>query len=104
MSPTQMESCMETVVNIFHQYSVRQDHFDKLSKKEMSQLVHKQFPNWLKEQKNPKAIEELFKQLDQDQDNQLSFGEFMVFICKLTIATHEHIHQEGDDGHAHHQH
>ncbi|XP_020666411.1 protein S100-A12 [Pogona vitticeps] len=104
MSQTQLEACIETQINVFHQYSVRHGHFDTLSAKELEQLIQKQLPNFLKDSKNPKAIEKLFKELDQDKDKQISFGEYAAFLSRVAIASHEHIHQEGDDGHAHHQH
>ncbi|XP_042299760.1 protein S100-A12-like [Sceloporus undulatus] len=101
MSQTQMERALEDIINKFHAFSVRVGHFDTLTQKELSQLIHRELPNWLKDQKNPKAIEELFKKLDQNKDKQLSFGEFMVFICQVAIATHEHIHHEHPHDHDH---
>ncbi|KAJ6652721.1 hypothetical protein lerEdw1_011163 [Lerista edwardsae] len=102
MAQTQMEDCMETVINIFHQYSVRVGHFDMLSQGELKQLIDKELPHWLEDQKNPEAIQQIFQRLDQNKDSQVSFAEFMGFIVEVAIATHEHIHQEGHDGHAHH--
>ncbi|KAJ7307283.1 hypothetical protein JRQ81_009287 [Phrynocephalus forsythii] len=45
---TQLEECILTQINIFHQYSVRHGHFDTLSAKELAQLIQKQLPNFLK--------------------------------------------------------
>ncbi|KAF7235505.1 hypothetical protein EYD10_17669 [Varanus komodoensis] len=104
MAQTQLEKCFETVINIFHQYSVRVGHFDTLTKGELRQLIEKELPTFLKEQKNPQAIEKIFTDLDKNKDKQISFGEFMDLVVKVVIAAHEHIHKEGDDGHAHHHH
>ncbi|KAJ6652710.1 hypothetical protein lerEdw1_011152 [Lerista edwardsae] len=105
MAQTQMEQCMETIINIFHQYSVRVGNFDTLSQGELKQLLEKQFPHWLKAQKkNAKAIEQIFQRLDKNKDKQVDFAEFMGLITEIAIATHEHIHQEGHDGHVHHDH
>lgn len=45
---SQLECSIETIINIFHQYSVRLEHPDKLNQKEMKQLVKKELPNFLK--------------------------------------------------------
>lgn len=48
MSQTLMECSVETIINIFHQYSTRLGHPDRLNQKEFSQLVKKELPNFLK--------------------------------------------------------
>lgn len=45
---TKLEDHMEGIINVFHQYSVRVGHYDKLSKGEMKQLITRELPNTLK--------------------------------------------------------
>ncbi|XP_038624872.1 protein S100-A12-like [Tachyglossus aculeatus] len=90
-----LESHLEGVVNVFHTYSVRVGDFDQLSKKELKQLIEKELPNYKKKPKDAEAMAALFKDLDQNRDEQVSFGEFMRFITTVLIATHEHIHEDG---------
>lgn len=45
---TKLEDHMEGIINVFHQFSVRRGHFDKLSKGEMKQLITRELPNALK--------------------------------------------------------
>lgn len=45
---SQLECSIETIINIFHQYSVRLGHPDTLNQKELKQLVKKELPNFLK--------------------------------------------------------
>lgn len=45
---SQLECCIETIINIFHQYSVRLGHPDTLNQKELKQLIKKELPNFLK--------------------------------------------------------
>lgn len=45
---SQMERDLETVINIFHQYSARLEPRDSLSQKEFKQLVKKELPDFLK--------------------------------------------------------
>ncbi|CAM2108349.1 protein S100-A12 [Caretta caretta] len=100
---SELEKAIETIINIFHQYSVRIGHWDTLAKKELKQLIDRHLVNFLKTQKDHSAIDSLFKELDKNKDQQLSFGEFMILITRVTIATHEHIHQE-EGGQQQHQH
>lgn len=45
---SQLECNIETIINIFHQYSVRLGHPDKLNQRELKQMVKKELPNFLK--------------------------------------------------------
>ncbi|KAK2494349.1 hypothetical protein MC885_019562 [Smutsia gigantea] len=103
---SQLESNIETIINIFHQYSVRLDPRDSLSQKEFKQLVKKELPNFLKKQKkNDKAINHIMEDLDTNEDKQLSFEEFSMLVGKLTVASHDKMHETAPDpdspGHHH---
>nr|XP_020666408.1 protein S100-A12-like [Pogona vitticeps] len=91
---TQLEIAFETVINVFHQYSVLKPHPDKLSKGETKQLMEKELPEFLKKQVNPKGIEELFKDLDTNKDQDITFKEFMGMATQVLIATHTNLHNE----------
>lgn len=43
-----MECSLETIINIFHQYSTRLQHPDRLNQREFKQMVKKELPNFLK--------------------------------------------------------
>ncbi|XP_036778079.2 protein S100-A9 [Manis pentadactyla] len=103
---SQMEKHIETIINIFHQYSVRLEPRDSLSQKEFKQLVKKELPNFLKKQKkNDRAINHIMEDLDTNQDKQLSFEEFSMLVGKLTVASHDKMHETAPDpdspGHHH---
>ncbi|XP_054849822.1 protein S100-A12-like [Eublepharis macularius] len=104
MSETQLEKCCECVINVFHQYSIRVDHFDMLSKGELKKLIEQQMPNFLKKKKDPKSIDRIFEELDKDKSGQITFEEFMVFMTRLLIACHDHIHQKEGQGQGQHGH
>nr|XP_056709495.1 protein S100-A12-like [Euleptes europaea] len=101
MSQTPLEKCCECIINIFHQYSVRVDHFDMLSKGELKKMVEEQMPNFLKglerkqKKKDPKFIDSLFEELDKDKSGQITFEECLVYIGRVLIACHDHIHGHG---------
>ncbi|KAM9242681.1 protein S100-A9 [Dugong dugon] len=90
---SQMERSIETIINVFHQYSTRLGHPDTLNQKEFKQLVQKELANFLKnEKKNDAAIKDIMEDLDTNEDKQLSFEEFSVLVGQLTEASHEKMH------------
>ncbi|XP_061462468.1 protein MRP-126-like [Rhineura floridana] len=89
-----LENAVDTMINVFCQYSNLKPPADKLSKGELKQLMEKELAGFLKNQVNPQAIEELFNQLDQNQEQQLSFEEYMVLISRATSATHQNLHSQ----------
>ncbi|KAM6435401.1 protein S100-A12-like [Liasis olivaceus] len=92
MSHTQLEKDLESIVDIYHKYSIQQEHYDRLSKREVSRLLKEQLPNFLKSKKNPDAIDRIFKELDQNKDGEVSFEESMALIVQVLIYTHDKIH------------
>lgn len=45
---SQLERSIDTIINVFHQYSVRVGHRDSLNQRELKQLVQKELSNFLK--------------------------------------------------------
>uniref|UniRef100_A0A7N4PWD6 EF-hand domain-containing protein n=2 Tax=Sarcophilus harrisii TaxID=9305 RepID=A0A7N4PWD6_SARHA len=90
---TDLENSCETIVNIFHQYSVRTDDFDTLSFNEFNRLVKEQFPNWLGRVNDPEFITNTFRSVDKNKDKQVDFGEFVNLLIPLIKATHDHLHE-----------
>ncbi|XP_014647354.1 PREDICTED: protein S100-A9-like [Ceratotherium simum simum] len=98
---SEMERSIETIINVFHQYSVRLGHPDTLNQKEFKQLVQKELENFLKnKKKDEKVINHILEDLDTNVDKQLSFEEFIVLVARLTVASHEKMH-ENAQGHGH---
>ncbi|XP_066222208.1 protein S100-A12-like [Saccopteryx leptura] len=91
---TKLEEYMEGVINIFHQYSVRMGDFDTLSKKELKQLITKELANTIKNTKDQATIDKIFRDLDVDRDEQVSFKEFVTLVASVLETAHENIHKE----------
>ncbi|XDB48952.1 PREDICTED: protein S100-A9 [Capra hircus] len=99
---SQMECSIETIINIFHQYSIRLRDPETLIQRELKQLVQKELPNFLKKQnKDEEAINEIMEDLDTNQDKQLSFEEFIMLVARLTVASHEEMHKTAPPGKGH---
>ncbi|XP_036922938.1 protein S100-A9 [Sturnira hondurensis] len=101
--PSLMECSIENVIKVFHQYSRRQEHLDRLNQSEFKELVQKELPTFLKKEgRDEKAIEEILEDLDTNGDKQLSFEEFSMLVAKLTEAAHEEMHKNSPKGDHHH--
>ncbi|XP_039074827.1 protein S100-A9 [Hyaena hyaena] len=99
---SQLECNIETIINIFHQYSVRLGHPDKLNQRELKQMVKKELPNFLKKQKkNDHAINKIMEDLDTNGDKELNFEEFSMLVARLTVASHEEMHKNAPEGEGH---
>ncbi|XP_006748147.1 protein S100-A12 [Leptonychotes weddellii] len=91
---TKLEDHLEGIINVFHQYSVRVGHYDKLSRGEMKQLIIRELPNTLKNTKDQATIDKIFQKLDADKDGQVDFGEFVSLIVDVLVTAHKDIHKE----------
>ncbi|NXO87048.1 M126 protein, partial [Sitta europaea] len=99
---SELEKAMDVIIDVFHQYSRREGDRDTLTKNELKLMIEKQLANYLKHVKNKATIEQIMKDLDVNKDAQISFGEMMLLVTRVTCATHEHLHEVED--HQHHQH
>ncbi|NXR89021.1 M126 protein, partial [Hypocryptadius cinnamomeus] len=102
---SELEKAMDVIIDVFHQYSRREGDRDTLTKKELKMMIEKQLANYLKHVKNKTTIDQIMKDLDVNKDAQISFGEMMLLVTRVTCATHEHLHEVEDHQHQHqHQH
>ncbi|NXI20392.1 M126 protein, partial [Irena cyanogastra] len=101
---SQLEKAMDTIIDVFHLYSRREGDRDTLTKQELKLLIEKQLANYLKHVKSKATIDQIMKDLDLNKDAQLSFGEVMLLIVRVTCATHEHLHEVEGQQQQQHQH
>ncbi|NXK24119.1 M126 protein, partial [Arenaria interpres] len=93
---SELEKAMDVIIDVFHQYSRREGDRDTLTKSELKLLIEKQLVNYLRHVRNKATIDEIMKDLDINKDAQISFCEVMLLITRVTIATHEHLHDVED--------
>ncbi|KAI3361056.1 hypothetical protein L3Q82_013257 [Scortum barcoo] len=84
---TELENCMESLIKIFHRYASDDDDGNTLNKKEFKKLMENELPTFLKTQNNPKAVDSILKDLDQNKDDKLTFEEFMSLVVGLSMAS-----------------
>ncbi|XP_054855551.1 protein S100-A12-like [Eublepharis macularius] len=92
MPLTEMEQCIQTILKHFHESAAQEGSYDTLNKAELKQFITKNFPTYMKKLKDPKILDNVFEQLDTDQNQEISFGEIMQFITIVAILSHDRIH------------
>ncbi|XP_040508504.1 protein S100-A9-like [Gallus gallus] len=91
-----LEKALETIVNVYHQYSIRRAHLDLLNFNEFQTLLKEQAPNFLSVcgRNRPDYLKMLFEETDMNKDKEVSFKEFTIVLAKVTDDAHRIIHQE----------
>ncbi|XP_060537924.1 protein S100-A1-like [Pantherophis guttatus] len=90
--PRQLERAMEIIINVFHQYSSKGGDKDKLSKKELKELLQKELG--LETQKYPEGVDKIMRDLDQNGDGQVSFQEFVNLAVTVLITRNPSFSEE----------
>ncbi|XP_075965566.1 protein S100-A1-like [Anarhichas minor] len=83
---TELEKCLESLIVIFHRYADEDGDGKTLSKKEVNKLIVTELPTFLKTQNDPKAVEKIRKDLDQNGDDKVDFQEFLSLVVGLSMA------------------
>ncbi|CAL8256310.1 unnamed protein product [Boreogadus saida] len=95
---SELEKCMESLITVFHRYAAGDGDKATLTKKELKQLLEKEFSTFLSAQKSPDAVDKIMKDLDQNNDKKVDFGEFMVFVVGLSTACEAFHRAQQDKG------
>ncbi|XP_056142988.1 toll-like receptor 18 [Lampris incognitus] len=86
---SQLEKAMEGLIMVFHNYSSREGDKYKLSKMEMKNLLHGELGGFLSSGKDQVVVDKIMTDLDENQDGQVDFQEFVVLVAALTVACNE---------------
>ncbi|KAF7235499.1 hypothetical protein EYD10_17672 [Varanus komodoensis] len=91
-----LEHAVKTIVDIYHQYCVRDNKDDLLSLKDLRELLKCQAPTFLAacNRSHPGYIEKLFKEADVDGNKQLTFEETIKVFALLADDAHRISHDE----------
>ncbi|OXB53568.1 UNVERIFIED_CONTAM: hypothetical protein H355_007451 [Colinus virginianus] len=105
-----LEKALETIVNIYHQYSIREGQLDLLNFNDFKTLLTERAPNFLsvcpregtltcslsplQGRNRPGYLENLFKETDLNKDKELTFEEFTIVLAKVTDDAHRIIHKD----------
>merc|ERR1739838_76067 len=84
--PSDLETSMESMMMVFHRYADEDGDCKNLSKEELKKLMETELASFLKTQKDPKAVDKIMKDLDQNGDGKVNFEEFVALLAGLSIA------------------
>ncbi|KAG5842860.1 protein S100-A1-like [Anguilla rostrata] len=84
--PSELESCMESLIKVFHRYASKEGNSNSLSRRELKELMENELNTFLKSQKDPAAVDSIMKNLDTNGDGEVNFEEFVSLVVGLSIA------------------
>ncbi|XP_044152125.1 protein S100-P-like [Bufo gargarizans] len=86
---SELETAIDQIINVFHQYAFTEGTKDTLSKGELKTMMEKELPGLMKNAKGKDEWGQLLKDLDENGDNQVDFQEFITLVAALTCLGHE---------------
>ncbi|XP_057684281.1 ictacalcin-like [Corythoichthys intestinalis] len=84
-----VEEAMTSLIVAFHEYAGKEGDKDSMNKREVKEMLTKEFGLKLEKAKDQTAIDRIFKDLDVNSDNKVDFQEFMILVTGLTVLLHE---------------
>ncbi|KAF7663024.1 hypothetical protein LDENG_00220310 [Lucifuga dentata] len=90
-SPTDLENCLDTLINVFHRYADKEKTLDK---KDLRKLLENELPTFLHAQQDPKIVENIIQDMDQNKDQKMNFEEFVSFIAGLSIRCEQQMKKQ----------
>ncbi|CAK6967815.1 toll-like receptor 18 [Scomber scombrus] len=84
-----LEQAIEGLIKVFHSYSSKEGDKYKLSKVELKSLLETELKDLMACANDPKGIDEIMSDLDENGDQELDFQEFVVLVAALTVACND---------------
>uniref|UniRef100_A0A674GGB9 EF-hand domain-containing protein n=1 Tax=Taeniopygia guttata TaxID=59729 RepID=A0A674GGB9_TAEGU len=91
-SPSQFLKALKTVVDVFHQYSIRQGEADLLNLSDFRTDVTPPLCPQIQNRNQAGYLDKLFQETDLNKDKELSFEEFTIVLSKLADDAHRISH------------
>ncbi|XP_040317035.1 filaggrin-like [Herpailurus yagouaroundi] len=77
------------IIDLFHEYSTTDKETDTLSRKELKELLEREFRPVLKNPDDPDTADVFMHILDLDHDKKIDFTEYFLMVFKLATAYYE---------------
>ncbi|XP_059195657.1 protein S100-Z-like [Centropristis striata] len=84
---TELEQSMESLYLVFHKYADGDSDAKTITKKELKKLMNTELPSFMKNQRNPKVVDYILKDLDANKDDKLDFEEFHPLVARLSMIS-----------------
>eukprot|EP00062_Callorhinchus_milii_P013688 gi/632962039/ref/XP_007897090.1/ PREDICTED: protein S100-A1-like [Callorhinchus milii] len=84
---SQLDKLMDKIIDLFQHYAKKEGCIYTLNKAEAKELITKEFLGECKEKNTQQKMEQYMTQLDNNQDGEVSFIEFMSLVSIFTVFT-----------------
>nr|XP_060614514.1 protein S100-A9-like [Anolis sagrei ordinatus] len=105
MSRTKLEQCADDYIDIFQEFArqSKDKETDTLNKTEFKNLIEQQMPCFLKQVRDPQALNQFFAKVDANKDGKIDFVECTKLLSEFLLLCHEKLFQQegGPHGHPH---
>ncbi|XP_026549156.1 protein S100-A1 [Notechis scutatus] len=91
---SQLETAVDTLISVFHNYSGKEGDKYKLSKKELKELLQNELGCLLETQREPEAVDKIMHDLDENGDGEVDFQEFVILVAAITVACNPFFSEE----------
>ncbi|XP_051779245.1 protein S100-G-like isoform X3 [Erpetoichthys calabaricus] len=82
-----LQTAILSILNVFNKYAKLEGGKDKLSQSELKKLIEAELSAGpLSKKIDASKVDELFKEMDKNQDGQVSLCEFCKFVGILTVG------------------
>ncbi|KAG8430626.1 hypothetical protein GDO86_020267 [Hymenochirus boettgeri] len=86
---SQLHQTMQTLVSVFHTYSSQEGDKNKLSRRELKDLLQNELSDYLETQKDSTSIDKIMAELDENRDGEVDFQEFAILVASLSVACYD---------------
>uniref|UniRef100_A0A3Q1JC46 Protein S100 n=2 Tax=Anabas testudineus TaxID=64144 RepID=A0A3Q1JC46_ANATE len=86
---SKLQEAMLGLIEVFHSYSGKEGDKYKLNKRELKTLLQNELGDFQEACNDPTVVEKIMNDLDENQDGEVDFQEFVVLVAALTVACNE---------------
>ncbi|XP_030012933.1 protein S100-A1-like [Sphaeramia orbicularis] len=86
---SELQNAMESLVAVFHNYSSKEGDKYKLNKSELKTLLQEELGDFMAVSNDPRRVECILEDLDENGDGEVDFQEFVVLVAALTVACND---------------
>ncbi|OCT66704.1 protein S100-G [Xenopus laevis] len=81
-----LEQQIIQLIGTFKKYAGKDGDSSSLNQAELTEMAMKEFPSLCKNEKKDEILKGVFGKMDMDGDKKVTFDEFAMFFCFITIA------------------
>ncbi|KAF3692407.1 Protein S100-A1 S-100 protein alpha chain S-100 protein subunit alpha [Channa argus] len=84
-----LQKAVMGLIEVFHSYSGKEGDKYKLNKRELKSLLKEELGDFQDGSNDPMVVEKIMTDLDENQDGEVDFQEFVVLVAALTVACND---------------